>query len=81
LDPLPGIQTWIGDGVVTIGIFLVIWSGARTTETIDATEALLQIGDNSDNSIGGVPLLKNPVVTKSPHRSKPTPLARMVIWE
>ena len=43
-DTLPGLQTWIGDGIVTIGIVLVIWSGARTTETIDATEALLQVG-------------------------------------
>lgn len=90
LEPWPGRQTWIGDGVVAIGIFLVIWSGARTTEIIDATDALLQMsgGDSHDvsHSAGGgwgVPFLKNPVLasTRSPHRSKPTTLARQVIWE
>jgi drug/metabolite transporter (DMT)-like permease len=89
LEPWPGPQTWIGDGVVTVGIILVIWSGARTTETIDATEALMHLtgSDNHDDYStgggGGVPLLKNPVLasTRSPHRSKPTPLARQVILE
>jgi drug/metabolite transporter (DMT)-like permease len=48
-DPLPGLQTWIGNLVVAFGIFLVVWSGARSTETIDATKALLQVNNNSDN--------------------------------
>ena len=47
-DPLPGLQTWIGNIVVAVGIFLVVWSGARSTETIDATKALLQV-NNSNN--------------------------------
>mmetsp|Transcript_20115 Transcript_20115/g.28503 ORF Transcript_20115/g.28503 Transcript_20115/m.28503 type:complete len:735 (+) Transcript_20115:106-2310(+) len=37
---LPGLQTLIGDIVVIIGSFLVIYSGSRKTEPIDATEAL-----------------------------------------
>jgi drug/metabolite transporter (DMT)-like permease len=71
LDPLPGLQTWIGDGVVTVGIVLVVWSGAKTTETIDATEALLQVGDEDVSGGVGVPLLRSPVVAKSvAHRRK-----------
>ena len=48
-DPLPGLQTWIGNFVVAVGIFLVVWSGARSTETIDATKALLQVNNNTEN--------------------------------
>jgi drug/metabolite transporter (DMT)-like permease len=71
LDPLPGLQTWIGDGVVTVGIVLVVWSGAKTTETIDATEALLQVGDEDVSGGVGVPLLRSPVVAKGvAHRRK-----------
>ena len=47
-DPLPGVQTWIGNVVVAVGIFLVVWSGARSTETIDATKALMQVNNNSN---------------------------------
>jgi drug/metabolite transporter (DMT)-like permease len=49
-DPLPGWQTWIGNVVVAVGIFLVIWSGARSTETIDATKALMQVNSNHNNN-------------------------------
>jgi drug/metabolite transporter (DMT)-like permease len=48
-DPLPGIQTWLGNIVVAVGIFLVVWSGARSTETIDATKALLQVNHGTSN--------------------------------
>ena len=40
LDGLPGTQTWIGDAIVTIGSALVIYSGSKKTEHIDATKAV-----------------------------------------
>lgn len=40
VDPLPGMQTWIGDIVVTLGSVLVIYSGSKKVESIDATEVL-----------------------------------------
>ena len=52
-DPLPGLQTWIGNMVVAVGIFLVVWSGARSTETIDATKALMQVNNNNSNNNNG----------------------------
>ena len=47
--PLPGLQTWLGDLVVACGTFLVIQAGAKTTENIDATEALRPRIENSDD--------------------------------
>jgi hypothetical protein len=38
--PWPGLETWLGDLVVAAGTFLVVRAGARTTESIDATDAL-----------------------------------------
>lgn len=69
LDPLPGLQTWVGNAVVTVGIVLVVWSGARTTKTIDATEALCHIGGGGGGGETGgggttVALMKSPIVTK-----------------
>lgn len=40
LDPLPGMQTWIGDAIVTVGSGIVIYSGSKKTEHIDATKAV-----------------------------------------
>ena len=47
--PLPGLQTWFGDLIVACGTFLVIKAGAKTTESIDATEALRPRIENSDD--------------------------------
>lgn len=40
VSTLPGWMTWLGDAVVVVGSIMVISSGAETTESIDATEAL-----------------------------------------
>lgn len=49
LDPLPGPQTWVGDVVVTLGSAIVIMSGAKKTEHIDATKAMRHRSDTVDN--------------------------------
>lgn len=49
LDPLPGPQTWVGDAIVTLGSAIVIMSGAKKTEHIDATRALRPRSDTVDN--------------------------------
>ena len=49
LDPLPGPQTWVGDVIVTVGSAIVIMSGARKTEHIDATKAMRPRSDTVDN--------------------------------
>jgi drug/metabolite transporter (DMT)-like permease len=61
-DPLPGPITWLGNGIVTVGIALVVWSGAKTTETIDATKAL-------------TPANAVVAATKSPHAQRWKPVA------
>jgi hypothetical protein len=62
--PLPGMQTWFGDVIVAIGTFLVIWSGSRKTEKIDATEALRPACDNGKSD--ELKVIKSPMVRKSP---------------
>ncbi len=60
VSTLPGWLTWAGDAVVAIGSIMVISSGSKKTESIDATEALH--GMEHDDKGG----LTNSVVTKSP---------------
>lgn len=40
VDTLPGTITWVGDTIVTLGSALVVYSGAKKTESIDATKAV-----------------------------------------
>ena len=40
VDTLPGTITWVGDAIVTLGSALVVYSGAKKTESIDATKAV-----------------------------------------
>ncbi|KAL7470761.1 hypothetical protein ACHAXS_011039 [Conticribra weissflogii] len=40
VSTLPGWVTWAGDAVVAVGSIMVISSGSKKTESIDATEAL-----------------------------------------
>jgi drug/metabolite transporter (DMT)-like permease len=63
-DPMPGPVTWLGNAIVTVGIALVVWSGAKTTETIDATKAL-------------TPANAVVAATKSPHAQRWKPVTRM----
>ena len=49
LDPLPGPQTWVGDVIVTVGSAIVIMSGAKKTEHIDASKAIRPRSDTVDN--------------------------------
>lgn len=71
VDPLPGIQTWIGDVIVTIGSVLVIFSGARKTESIDATEAMRQRTGTLDVSTNThIEMMKTPVFTNDPARRR-----------
>lgn len=69
VDKLPGLITWAGDAVVMVGSIMVIWSGTRKTETIDATEAIQQ-DDNPETATGpGLTeshLMKSPRLMKSP---------------
>mmetsp|Transcript_25651 Transcript_25651/g.60714 ORF Transcript_25651/g.60714 Transcript_25651/m.60714 type:complete len:841 (-) Transcript_25651:174-2696(-) len=56
---MPGLQTWIGDAIVAGGTFLVIYSGAKKTEKIDATEALRPSAGGGDDASAVVSLLKS----------------------
>jgi len=49
LDPLPGPQTWLGDVIVTVGSALVIYSGSKKTEHIDATKAMRPRSETVEN--------------------------------
>lgn len=69
VSALPGWVTWAGDGVVTIGSILVISSGSRKTETIDATDALqheVEQLDDSPTTLKKSSLMKSPVMMKNP---------------
>ena len=74
VSTLPGWVTWAGDAVVTVGSLMVISSGAKKTESIDATCALhtLEGDDNiegrkSNASFPKSPMpMKSPLITKSP---------------
>ena len=59
---LPGLQTWIGNVIVGLGTFIVIYSGSSKTEKIDATEALRQSRDGSFVSS----VMKSPLIRKNP---------------
>jgi drug/metabolite transporter (DMT)-like permease len=56
---MPGAQTWIGDAIVAAGTFLVIYSGAKKTEKIDAAEALRPSTVGGDDASTMVSLLKS----------------------
>ncbi|KAL3796961.1 hypothetical protein HJC23_000714 [Cyclotella cryptica] len=45
VSALPGLVTWAGDAVVVLGSILVIWSGSKKTETIDASGALHAVNE------------------------------------
>jgi drug/metabolite transporter (DMT)-like permease len=63
--PLPGLETWIGDLAVAGGTFLVIRAGARTTESIDATEALRTTRIPSHDAVAPSPFPRSrPIVHK-----------------
>ena len=50
LAPLPGTQTWIGDAIVATGSAVVIFSGSKTTEHIDATKAVRPRSNTIDST-------------------------------
>ncbi|KAL9181636.1 hypothetical protein ACHAXT_010441 [Thalassiosira profunda] len=83
VDTLPGWATWAGDAVVMVGSFLVIWSGAKKTETIDATDALQQLDEDATEKSGVAksPYLRRSVNTprlmKSPLLRSPKPRKRL----
>lgn len=84
---LPGMQTWMGDAVVAAGTFLVIWSGAKKTEKIEATDALRP--STGDDSSTVATLLKSPAAStssrKKPFPSSPSksdgPAPARVVWD
>lgn len=47
-----------------IGSFMVIWSGSKKTETIDATDALQQFDDDDDKT-NGQELAKSDLLRRS----------------
>ena len=66
-----------------VGSFLVIWSGAKKTETIDATDALQQLDEDAmeKSGIAKSPYLRRSVNTprlmKSPLLRSPKPRKRL----
>jgi drug/metabolite transporter (DMT)-like permease len=66
VSTLPGLMTWAGDGVVVVGSILVILSGSKKTETIDATKALHTV--NEELIVEGKPglLRRSSMSTKTP---------------
>ena len=64
---MPGWKTWAGDAVVVAGSVIVIWSGSRSRETIDATDALKDIEDDVTVTSN---LMKNPLLRGSMKGSK-----------
>lgn len=71
VSSLPGLITWAGDGVVMIGSFMVIRSGAKSRETIDATEAMQQY-EAEEEQIPGTPklLMRSPLIVKDKYEKK-----------
>ena len=65
VSTLPGWVTWAGDAVVAVGSFLVISSGAKKTESIDATGALHTVDTETDGNgmTKSSMMLKSPLVT------------------
>ena len=65
VSSLPSLMTWAGDGVVMVGSILVILSGSKKTETIDATNALKV---NEELALEGNPVLlrRSSMSTKTP---------------
>ena len=67
---LPGWITWLGNAIVISGSMLVIWSGSKKTETIDATDALLQAENelvkslNCSIKVRGSRIMKSPLVRR-----------------
>jgi hypothetical protein len=68
VSTLPGWVTWAGDGVVTIGSIMVISSGSKKTESIDATEALHTIEE--EYGPDKHELKKSSMLTRSPMLAK-----------
>mmetsp|Transcript_1071 Transcript_1071/g.1724 ORF Transcript_1071/g.1724 Transcript_1071/m.1724 type:complete len:664 (+) Transcript_1071:64-2055(+) len=77
VSSLPGMQTWIGDAIVTMGSGMVIYSGSSKTESIDATKAVrpkhetIDIGSSSEWQEQGedqthAKMLHTPVMVKRP---------------
>lgn len=66
VSSLPSLMTWAGDGVVMVGSILVILSGSKKTETIDATNALKKV--NEELALEGNPVLlrRSSMSTKTP---------------
>lgn len=52
VDSLPAAQTWIGSAIVTFGSGLVVYSGSKTTESIDATKAVRPRSNTIDHDYG-----------------------------
>lgn len=67
---LPGWITWLGNAVVVSGSVIVIWSGSKKTETVDATDALHQTENelakslNCSIKIKGSRLMKSPLIRR-----------------
>ena len=67
---IPGWMTWLGNAVVVSGSLIVIWSGSKKTETVDATDALHQTETELVKSldcsikIKGSRLMKSPMIRR-----------------
>ena len=81
VSTLPGLLTWAGDGVVAMGSILVILSGSKKTETIDATEAFHTMNEEllveerpkllrQSSMSTKTPTLKRSIVLRSPTKQR-----------
>ena len=75
---LPGAQTWFGDLIVAGGTFLVIRSGSKTTEKIEANEALRTFATGDDAST--VASFKNPLIPRKRTKTEEDAPAK-VVWD
>ncbi|KAL7446174.1 hypothetical protein ACHAXM_010040 [Skeletonema potamos] len=75
---LPGWITWLGNAVVVIGSLIVIRSGSKKTETVDATDALHQTETESVKSLNcsikikGSRLMKSPMIRREKDMTEET---------
>lgn len=75
---LPGSQTWFGDLIVAAGTFLVIRSGSRKTEKIEATEALRTFATKDDAST--IASFKSPLIPRKRTKTEEDAPAK-VVWD
>ena len=92
VDQLPGMQVWIGDAIVCTGSVLVIYSGSRKKESIDATKSLMtpKVGARQPHTPLMTPnrmttptwkVLQSPPRESKKHKKRVSSGEPILIWE